>query len=265
MIYLLILHPVYDIYTTFKSMYHDDYLRMAKKIRTVAQNSPAENIHNTQLDEALNPLITQYKVKNVTVVAGTMPSTGIAVGSALFTHTDKTIGIHKQFCAADMQAALCAAKHELGHIVHNHSLKSPLANTVCSIAICILFPQIGLTSLSGLIVGAITLLFMNCIYSKSIEAEADRFALEHATDEEIKGGIREFIVQKKLAENDKKKYFLLRFLPSFLESPFHPSIKSRIALFKAAYLKKTSQKYQITQEEKLKIESLEKYHTAAER
>lgn len=133
-------------------------------------------------------------------------------------------------------------KHEISHLKHNDQLVIAIVRTVTFIA-TIAFFHLGL----GFLPLTTTLLTfaINIISSKVIrnyfENRADRFANQHSTTDELKGGMR---ILHALQEIDRGKFSL-----------FHPSTHSRIQSLEKELVKRKAV-YVIEQKEIIQLKEL---------
>lgn len=135
-----------------------------------------------------------------------------ALGSNSFRNGGVVI-CHPGFDTIDNQAFNWVFKHEIHHIKNNDELRISIAQTI-SFIVCEIFFYLGLgfspfkTILLTLAVNVVT----TKIFRNYMENQADKFANQHATIEELKGGFRIL--------------HALQQIEGF--SFFHPSASSRI-------------------------------------
>lgn len=255
---------IYSAYTAF-----DFYNNVYKNPTSVHNLSPFDpppegqylspkQQYDLDLHQNLRPLIEIHKIENLFVNSVMLAGPGGSNGVKCLPHLRKSVLINIDVCKADMSAAIFIAKHELAHIIFNHQRNHLCVTVISTLAISILFHALGLSSLPGLLLSSVTLLFINCIHKRAQETQADQFAFDNSSAIEIRGAIREFRASQMLHNECGEKCSLLKYLPEFLNAPIHPPLEDRLSKAKKTYREKASAEYVETTSDLEMIKKLKK-------
>lgn len=252
MMYLFNLYSLHNIYTSYKSSNNFELNR-------IIQIRKDEHKLDQELKNICKGVLEKYKeLKNTHCITVLMNDVAGSEGALFLTNQNKFVIVNPHLIKIDKRAAGFAAKHEIGHILHNDLLRHSAILLISSIAITIIFSVISLTGASGLGISLISLLVIDNIYKSQImENQADDFAIKNSTLEELQGAICLCTAGKENEDSIKKSLPFFNFIFNFLFAT-HPSDSKRIAKMQAAHLKFTGDNYNLTLEDKVKIENIKK-------
>lgn len=173
--------PIYDACTLAN---HLVPLSIAEK-----QRLPFPDIKDGPIFEGWNDFASKFaKGKTVKLVHGSLPMSSMALGTFLFKNSPKVVAIDVSLEYLDPEAATWFCKHEFAHINHSDSLKQFVPLLVTSIAV-----SFFCTSwYSPLLIGWGTHIIAEKTLGLGAEINADNFALENSTEEELRGAVRFF-------------------------------------------------------------------------
>jgi hypothetical protein len=126
--------------------------------------------------------------KTVKLFHGYLPTNAMAIGSMLFKNTPKNIALDMGLEYLDPQGAMWFCKHEFAHINHSEGVKQHSASFVANI----LGSYYTKSWYSPLILGYIIHVIADNTIGLNAECNADNFAIEYGTEEELKGALRFF-------------------------------------------------------------------------
>lgn len=172
-----------------------------------------------------------------------MPNDGVctAHGSNSFSNAAAIICC-PNFEQIDSHAFRWAFKHEISHLKHNDQLLIAIARTVSFIAsIALLHLGLGLQPLTTALLTLAIDVVCSKVFRNYVENRADHFANQHATTDELKGGLR---ILHALREMDQGKLSL-----------FHPSTDSRIQRLEKELIKRKVT-YVVEQKEIIQLKKL---------
>ena len=139
-----------------------------------------------------------------------------ALPSGIIVITDKLVQLAKH----DNELIAILA-HEIGHVIHRHTLRHVLQNSVVGLMIASVMGDIfSLSSLSA----TLPTLLIETKYSREFETEADYFALNYLKSKNISTNYMVKILLRLQREQDNTKE-----VPTYLSS--HPATSQRIKLF----------------------------------
>ena len=135
----------------------------------------------------------------------------LALPSGIVVLTDELVGLAQ--ADAEIEAVLA---HEVGHIVHRHSLRQVIQNSLVAVAVILLT---GDLSSSTSLVAAVPTILAKTSFSRAFEREADAYAVAYLSERDI-DTIHFANLLRRMAElaNDTG-------IPGFLST--HPATKDR--------------------------------------
>lgn len=156
------------------------------------QRQPFPVIENGPIYEPWNDFSSESPkrkaIRAVTLVHGFLPTCSAALGTFLFKHSPKVVAVDIAVESIDPKAAMFLCKHEFAHIMHNDALKQFVPLLIINIAASFFCAS----WYTPLLIGMATHTIANKILGLRAEINADRFAIEHATEKELKGAVRFF-------------------------------------------------------------------------
>lgn len=124
--------------------------------------------------------------------------------------------------ADDDQQLTAVLAHEIGHVVHQHNLRTVFQNSITALLMITLFGDISsITSLSA----TLPTILVQSRYSRQFETEADRYALDYLESADIPAEQFALILQRLGEQKGGGSEF------DYLSS--HPAIDKRIAMIRS--------------------------------
>ena len=184
----------------------------------------------SQLDEATRHRLTQEFISMVEAVddnrqfqllfrRGAGPN-AFALPAGHIIVTDELIGI-----AHNDQEVLAVLAHEIGHVVHEHGLRSVLQSS----AVALLFTAVsGDISAAGGFAAVMPMMLLEAGYSRKFELEADRYALDYMQANHMDTRHFVAILERISADSGREENDRFNYLAT------HPSTFERIQRFQGS-------------------------------
>jgi hypothetical protein len=185
------------------------------------------------IDESVEQVLDQADIRKDLVFSKILflDTFAQAGGTNFFTNSGAAIFIIPDFPNADRDACNFILKHEIAHIKYNDIFTFKSIPAICQLSASIY----GIRYLSFFrAVGLTYAVFVGSLFSWTTwrESKADDFAIQHSSNEELKGGRRFFqSLQKVIIDHPRRSFFeKLRFSDRGEDriDLFHPSLASRI-------------------------------------